>query len=334
MPVSLAELAVRFGCELRGDPARQVDHVAPLAAAGPSAISFLSNRRYLRYLGSTGAAAVVLSAADADACPTAALVADNPYVVYARIAALLHPPRGAATGIHQAAVVGREAVIADGVSIGALAYVADGARLDAGVAVGPGCVVDSGAVIGADTQLKARSCVAHDVVIGQRCVLHEGAIVGADGFGIARSEDGWVKVPQVGSVRIGDDVEVGANTTIDRGAIDDTVIGDDVRLDNLIQVGHNVVIGAHTAIAAGTAIAGSARIGENCLVAGHVGIVGHIQICDNVTINAKALVTRSIDEPGVYSGKFPAQEARQWGKTVGRIRQLVRGSRNGPGDAG
>ena len=334
MSVSLAELAVRYGCELRGDPGQRVDHVATLAEAGPSAVSFLSNRRYLRFLGSTGAAAVVLTVADADACPTAALIADNPYVVYARIAALLHPPRAAAPGVHPTAVVGRGAVLADGVSVGALAYVADGVRLGTGVVIGPGCVVESGAVIGADTHLRPRCCVAHQVVIGQRCVLHEGAIIGADGFGIARARDGWVKVPQLGSVRIGDDVEVGANTTIDRGAIDDTVIGDDVRLDNLIQVGHNVVIGAHTAIAAGTAIAGSSRIGQNCLIAGHVGIVGHIEICDNVTINAKALVTRSIAEPGVYSGKFPAQEVRQWRRNVARFRQSTRRSRNGEGDTG
>ncbi len=328
MSVSLAELAVRYGCELRGNPDQQVDHVATLAGAGPSAVSFLSNRRYLRYLGSTAAAAVVLKAADADACPTAALITAYPYVTYARIAAQLHPPRAAAAGVHPSAVVGSRAVLADGVSIGPLAYVADDARLGAGVVVGPGCVVESGAVIGADTHLRSRSCVAEQVVIGQRCILHQGAIVGADGFGIARAPDGWVKVPQLGSVHIGDDVEVGANTTIDRGAIDATVIGDDVRLDNLIQVGHNVVIGAHTAIAAGVAIAGSSRIGENCLIAGHVGIVGHIEICDNVTINAKALVTRSIAEPGTYSGKFPAQKARQWGRNVARFRQSARRPRN------
>ena len=334
MSVSLAELAVRFGCQLRGDPEIRVDHVATLRAAGPAAVSFLSNRQYRPVLACTRAGAVLLGADDADACPTAALVCDNPYATYARVATLLHPVAAAEPGVHPSAVVDPGAELADSVSVGPLAFVGNGARLGERVVVGPGCVVEAGASIGADTCLKSRALVGAKVLLGRRCVLHQGAVVGADGFGIARAEDGWIKVPQLGSVRIGDDVEVGANSTVDRGAIEDTVIGDDVRLDNLIQVGHNVLIGAHTAIAAGTAIAGSTRIGENCLIAGHVGIVGHIEIVDGVTITAKALVTRSIRTPGVYSGKLPAQEAGQWRRSVGRFRQLGRRGGKRPGNSG
>ncbi len=333
MSASLAELAVRFGCYLQGDPDKCVDRVATLQRAGPDAVSFLSNRRYLPYLRSTRAAAVILDAAHADACPGSALVSDNPYATYARIAAHLHPVAAVAPGVHPSAVIEPGAELSPSVSIGPLVHVGTGAVLGERVVIGSGCSIGRGATIGADTQLKPRVCIGDGAIIGKRVIVHEGAVVGGDGFGIARDVDGWVKVPQVGGVRLGDDVEVGANTTIDRGAIEDTVIGDDVRLDNLIQIAHNVEIGAHTAIAAGTAVAGSSRIGENCLIAGHVGIVGHIEITDGVTINAKALVTRSIKVPGVYSGKLPAQEARQWRRNAGRFRRLGRRVRSGRGDA-
>jgi UDP-3-O-[3-hydroxymyristoyl] glucosamine N-acyltransferase len=322
MSATLAELALRFGCELRGDPELRVDRVAPLGNAGPGSISFLSNRVYRRCLASTAAAAVILGPEDAADAPVAVLVCEQPYAVYARIAALLHPEPAVPPGIHPTAVIDPQACLEEGVSVGAKAVVGAGVRLAERASIGPGSVLEDGVTVGADSRLLANVTLCAGVTLGSRCLIHPGAVIGARGFGIAWDHDRWVKVPQLGTVRIGDDVEVGANTAIDRGAIEDTVIGDDVHLDNLIQIGHNVRIGAHTAIAAGTAVAGSVTIGAHCLIAGHVGLVGHIEVCDGAVIQAKALVTRSIREPGEYGGCLPAEPAARWRRNAARFRRL------------
>jgi UDP-3-O-[3-hydroxymyristoyl] glucosamine N-acyltransferase len=319
---SLGELAVRFGLTLRGDPSLNVRSVATLSRATSGALSFLANTRYRRQLESTRATAVILSAEDEAHCPVAALIDANPYLAYARIATLMHPEMVAEPGIHASAVVARGAQIASSASIGPLAVIEEGAQIGERVLVGPGCIVQKGASVGADSTLRSRVNLYPGVTLGQRCILHAGAVVGADGFGFAPNEGTWVKVPQVGSVRIGDDVEIGANTTIDRGAIDDTVVENGVKLDNQIQVGHNVIIGAHTAIAACTGISGSTVIGRRCMIGGMVGFAGHLTIADDVVVTGCSLVSASIKKPGSYSSGMPTVETRLWRRMVAHLRRL------------
>ncbi len=233
---SLADLAVRFGLELRGEPGLRVSRVATLSHAGAGMLSFLANPRYRKQMESTRATAVLVGPEHAASCPVAALIDPNPYLAYARIAELLHPQVPAAAGIHPTAVVSARARIAASASVGPLAVIEDDVDIGERAVVGPGCVVQQGAHIGADSRLVSRVNLYAGVRVGQRCILHAGAVVGADGFGFAPDAGTWVKVPQVGSVKIGDDVEIGANTTIDRGAIDDTVVEHGVKLDNQIQV--------------------------------------------------------------------------------------------------
>lgn len=322
MAVSLGELATRYGCELRGDPELVVERVATLVNAGPGSLTFLSNPAYRPQLEQTLATAVILTVEHADACPAAALIADDPYLAYARIAAELHPPNDAAEGIHPSAAVAESAVIGAGCRISANAVVGERCELGAGVSVAAGCVVEADCRIGAGTRLLANATIMHGSRIGERCVIHPGAVIGADGFGNAQSPEGWVKVPQVGAVTIGNDVEIGANTTIDRGAIDDTVIENGVRLDNQIQIGHNVRIGEHTAMAAQVGIAGSSTIGKRCMLAGQSGMVGHISICDDVVIGGATMVSKNITKPGFYTASFPAEPDRDWKRRVARIRRL------------
>ena len=323
MSITLGEIAARYGCELHGDPDGCVSHVATLSGAGNDAISFLANKAYRPQLESTRAAAVILSVEDVDVCPTAALVAQNPYAVYARVAAELHPPSPLLPGIDPLASVSPGSTVAETCQVAAGAVIEEGATLGDRVSIGPNCVVGRNATIGDDTCLTANVTVYHDVNIGARCLLHSGTVVGADGFGIAQDEAGWTKVPQVGSVEIGDDVEIGANTTIDRGAIENTVIHSGVKLDNQIQVAHNVTIGAHTAIAALVGISGSTSIGAGCMIGGASMIAGHISICDHVMLAAGTGVAGSIDKPGVYGG-FPANadEIGRWRKNAVRYGQL------------
>jgi UDP-3-O-[3-hydroxymyristoyl] glucosamine N-acyltransferase len=319
---SLGELAVRFGLTLRGEPSLTVRSVATLSQANSGALSFLANSRYRRLLESTRATAVILSAEDAAHCPVAALIDSNPYLAYARIAALLHPDMPAEPGIHPSAVVACSARVASSASIGPLAVIEEGAQIGERVLIGPGCIVQKGASVGADSTLRSRVNLYPGVTLGQRCILHAGAVVGADGFGFAANAGVWVKVPQVGSVRIGDDVEIGANTTIDRGAIDDTVVENGVKLDNQIQVGHNVIIGAHTAIAACTGISGSTVIGQRCMIGGMVGFAGHLTIADDVVVTGCSLVSASIKKPGSYSSGMPTVETRLWRRMVAHLRRL------------
>jgi UDP-3-O-[3-hydroxymyristoyl] glucosamine N-acyltransferase len=285
-------------------------------------LSFLANSRYRRQLESTRATAVILSAEDEAHCPVAALIDPNPYLAYARIASLMHPEMIPEPGIHPSAVVADGAQIASSASIGPLAVIEVGARIGERVLVGPGCIVQKGASVGADSALRSRVNLYPGVTLGKRCILHAGAVVGADGFGFAPNEGTWAKVPQVGSVRIGDDVEIGANTTIDRGAIDDTVVENGVKLDNQIQVGHNVIIGAHTAIAACTGISGSTVIGQRCMIGGMVGFAGHLTIADDVVVTGCSLVSASIKKPGSYSSGMPTVETRLWRRMVAHLRRL------------
>jgi UDP-3-O-[3-hydroxymyristoyl] glucosamine N-acyltransferase len=322
MAYALGELAVRFGLSLRGDPDVRVERVGTLAGAGPGAITFLANRSYAAQLDQARASAVILAREYAERCPTAALIAADPYAAYARVAALLHPAPRRTPGIDARAVVDEEATIAETASVGACAVVARRATVGEGAYIGPGCVIGEGASVGAHSELVANVTVGREVRIGARAVIHPGAVIGADGFGFAREPEGWLKVPQVGSVRIGDDVEIGACTTIDRGAIDDTIIEDGVKLDNNIQVAHNVQIGAHTIIAACVGISGSTVIGKRCMIAGAVGFVGHLRIADDVVITGQTMVNRSINEAGTYSSALPMDEARRWRRNAARFRQL------------
>ncbi len=322
MGTTLGELAVRFGLELAGDPALEVTGVATLGSAGPGTVSFLANPRYRRHLAGTRAAAVVLDAASAADCPVPVLVSSNPYAAFARIAQFLHPQPPVNPGIHASAVVHPDADVARDAEVGPQAVLEAGAKVGSRAEVGPGCVVMRGARIGPDSRLVARVTLYPGVVIGSRCTVHAGAVIGADGFGFAPDRDGYVKVPQIGGVRVGDDVDIGANTTIDRGAIEDTVVEDGVKLDNLVQVGHNVRIGAQTVVAGCVGISGSTVIGKRCMIGGAVGLVGHLELGDDVMVSGFSLVTRSLKEPGVYSSGMPAVPAAEWRKTVARLRRL------------
>ncbi|HVQ32718.1 MAG TPA: UDP-3-O-(3-hydroxymyristoyl)glucosamine N-acyltransferase, partial [Lysobacter sp.] len=309
-------------CELRGDPQARVDSVGSLSHAGARAVTFLANPKYVEQLKDTRAGAVILDAKAAAHSPVAALVAANPHATYARIATLLHPDPPLNPGVHPQASVESGVRIDPSAEIAAQAYVGEGARIGARCFIGPGCVVERGAIVGDDTRLVARVVIGHHVTLGERCIVQPGAVIGGDGFGFAPEKGAWVKVPQIGGVLVGDDVEIGANTTIDRGALEDTVLEEDVRLDNQIQIGHNAAIGAHTAMAGCAAVAGSARIGRYCLVGGGAGILGHLEVCDRAVITAMSLVTHSIREPGEYSSGTPIMDNRSWRKNAARFRQL------------
>jgi len=322
LAMQLGDLARQLGVELRGDAGITVSAVGTLQNAGPDALSFLSNPSYQRFLKTTRAAAVVLSAEQADACPVAALIAENPYLIYARAASLLFPQPVLEPGIHPSAVVADSASVAVDAHVGPCAVIGERVQIAAGVYVGPGCVIESDCQIGDQTRLMARVTLCRDTIIGRRCLIHPGAVLGSDGFGLANDNGRWVKVPQLGRVRVGDDVEIGANTTIDRGALEDTLLHNGVKLDNLIQIAHNVEVGEHTAMAGCSAIAGSTKIGSHCTVGGQAGLVGHLTIGDNVHFSAASMVTRSFENPGYYSGGFPTMENKEWRKAVARIRRL------------
>jgi len=319
---TVAELAERFGLSFSGDGARVIDGVGTLAGAGPSQLSFLSNSKYTTQLAAARAGVIVLREENLADCPTAALVARDPYVAYARIAALFERMPAAPAGIHPSAVVAAGARVSASASIGPGCVIADGAVIDDGAVLGPHCIIGENCTVGAQSRLVARVTLVTRVTLGQRVLVHPGAVIGSDGFGLAFDKDHWVKLPQLGGVRIGDDCEIGANTTIDRGALDDTVLEEDVRLDNQIQIAHNVHVGAHTAMAGCAAVAGSAKIGRYCMIGGNAGVLGHLELADRVTITAKSLVTHSIREPGEYSSGVPLQDNRQWRKNAARFKHL------------
>ncbi|MGK7294530.1 MAG: UDP-3-O-(3-hydroxymyristoyl)glucosamine N-acyltransferase [Candidatus Wenzhouxiangella sp. M2_3B_020] len=323
-PVSLDRIARWLGGEIVGDRDTRIDGVSPLGEAGPGRISFLANPAYRGRLASTDASAVILSPAAVDDCPVAALVVEDPYVAWARLLERWFPPADPVPGIHASAVVADDAEIDAGAQVGPNAVVGARARIGSGAVVGPGCIVGEDVELGDGARLVGRVHVAGGARLGKRVLVHPGAVIGADGFGLAMVDGAWRKVPQIGSVRIGDDCEIGANTTIDRGALGDTVLGRDVRLDNQVQVAHNVHIGDHTAIAGCTGIAGSTRIGRYCMIAGASGIGGHLEICDRVVITAMSTVVDSILEPGSYGSGIPARPMRTWQRTLVRLAQLDR----------
>jgi len=319
---TLGSLAERFDCEFRGDPDTVVDHVDSLSGAGSRALSFLSSAAFKPQLASTTAGIVIVRPVDADDSPVPVLIAKDPYAAYARAAALLHPEPPVVAGIHPAAVVETGADVDPSAEVAAGAFVAAGSRVGARCIVGPGAYVGPDCRLGDDVRLHANTTLVRATTIGDRSIIHAGAVVGADGFGNAMTPAGWVKVPQVGGVDIGADVEIGANTTIDCGAIGDTVIADGVRIDNLCMIAHNVKVGPHTAMAAQCGIAGSATIGARCMFAGQSGSVGHVTICDDVVVTGKTMVSKNITEPGVYSAGWTAEPTRTWARLVARVRRL------------
>ncbi|MEW8628937.1 MAG: UDP-3-O-(3-hydroxymyristoyl)glucosamine N-acyltransferase [Candidatus Thiodiazotropha sp.] len=318
----LGDLAEAVGAKLLGDPETSITGVGTLQAAKPGELSFLSNSAYRRYLPATRASAVILHDRDATDCPVAALISDNPYLAYARAADKLFPRRSFTPGVDPTAVVSKTASIDDSAWIGPCTVIGEGVRIESGVYLGPGCVVEEDCSIGADSRLVANVTLCRDTLLGRRCLIHPGAVLGADGFGLANEDGRWIKVPQLGRVRVGDDVEIGANTTIDRGTLEDTVLHDGVKLDNLIQIAHNVEIGRHTAMAGCSAVAGSTKIGDHCTIGGQTGLVGHLTIGDNVHFSAATLVTRSFAKAGYYSGNLPAMENAAWRRMVARLRKL------------
>jgi UDP-3-O-[3-hydroxymyristoyl] glucosamine N-acyltransferase len=320
---SLSDLSARFELELRGDGTHMIDGVGTLVSAGPSSITFLANPTYRQDLAATQAGAVILNDSDAQACPTNCLVAADPYLAYARLASLFDPRPAAAPGVHESAVISPTARLGDHVSIAPNAVVGDACEIGDACTIGPGVVLYDECRLGAGCHLHANVTVGYGVRMGQRVIIHPGAVIGADGFGIAFATDHWEKVPQLGSVVIGDDCEIGCNSTIDRGAIGDTVLEEDVRIDNLCQIGHNVHIGAHTAMAGLSGSAGSTKIGRYCLFAGGTGVSGHLEIADKTSLAATSKAFRSIREPGTtWSAQLPAQPIREWQRNLARLRKL------------
>lgn len=322
MPISLGELATQFSCELIGDPDVMISSVASLRGATPGSLTFLASPAFFPELPTTAAAAVVLRAEHAAECPVNALLSDNPYAMYARMAAAICPPPQYAAGQHASAVVADSASIDPSVHIGANAVVGERSKIAANTVIGAGSVIGPDCSIGEDCRLAANVTLVSDVRVGDRCIIDSGAVIGSDGFGHAPTSEGWVKVPQLGGVVIGNDVEVGACTTIDCGAIGDTVIEDGCRFDNHVLIAHNVRIGAHTALAGMTGIAGSTTIGKRCMFAGKSSAVGHITICDDVIVSGMSYISKDVTEPGTYVASFPAQKAGVWGKQLARFRRL------------
>ncbi len=310
MSLRLGELARELGGELHGDASVRIERLAPLETAGPADLSFLSNPRYHTQLAASRAACVIVAPAMAPAAGErgAFIVADDPYVFFARATQLWKQSTSSAAtpGIHASAVVDADAFVDPSAVIGAL------------------CVVEAGARIGAGTVLHARVTVGRNCQIGARCIVHSGAVIGADGFGFAPDKGTWVKIEQLGAVRIGNDVEIGANSCVDRGALDDTVISDGVKLDNLVQIGHNVQIGEHSALAGCVGIAGSAHIGARCTFGGGAIVLGHLRVADDVHVSAATVVTHALNKPGHYTGMFPIDENARWEKNAATLKQLHR----------
>ena len=322
MNLTAAEIADKIGqtCEGNGDV--EITKVATLANADDSSISFLSNPAYLKEVENCAAAVIIMREQDKHAANSAAvIISDNPYLSYAQTAQLLYPAPSPLAGVHASAVIDPNVNLHPGASIGANVVVEAGAEISEGVVIGAGSYIGKDVQIGVETRLAPKVSLLDGVVLGARNIIHSGAVLGADGFGFANDKGSWVKIPQVGRVILGDDVEIGACTTIDRGAIGDTVIGTGVKLDNHIQIGHNVTIGEHTAIAACVGVAGSAKIGAYCIIAGDVGIAGHLTIADGCTVTGKSMVTHSLKK-GIYSSGLSTQEAGEWRKNAVRLRRL------------
>lgn len=321
--LKLSALAELISANLQGDGNCEITGIAPLDRAQPGQITFLSNPKFRPYLANTRASAIIISPKEATECSTVnALIVADPYLSYAKIANLFKPIPLHKPGIHPTAIIGEHCEIDPSVMIGPNCVIGDYVVIGKNTVVNAGCIIGENTHIGMDCQLSAHVTIYFDVKIGNRALIYSGAVIGSDGFAMARDKDRWCKVPQLGGVAIGDDVEIGANTCIDRGALDDTVIEDDVKLDNLIQVAHNVRIGAHTVIAGCTGIAGSTHIGKNCLIGGGVSIAGHIEIVDNVTLLGTATVETSITKSGLYGSGLGLYPGWELGRNVIRFRQL------------
>jgi len=325
--LSLGEVADLIGAECHGDNLVTVGSVADIQTANEGQISFITNTSYIKYLETTTASAVIcsskqLSETAIKAANTNLLLMDNPYLGYARVAQLFDTTPGQEPGIHPTAIIAEDARLAKSVSIGAHAVIGNSCVIGENVIIGPGCHLGDKVTLGDDSRLWAGVNIYHGTKIGKRAVLQSGCVIGSDGFGFANNSGQWVKIPQLGSVIIGDDFEAGANTTIDRGALNNTLIGNGVKLDNLVHIAHNVEIGDGSAMAATTGIAGSTVIGKGCTFAGRSSVIGHLEICDNVHLTVSTLLTRSISEPGIYSSGDVAQNTKEWKRKTARIRNL------------
>lgn len=320
---TLQELAIALGATLRGDPQCRIVGLAPLERAKQGELSFLTSPQYRKYLSGTHASAVLLGQEEADLCSLPVLITDNPRLALAKVAALFDQEEEAEpTGIHSTAIIGEDCLIPKTVSIGAYCVIGNNVVFGEHVVVEAGTVIGSFCEIADNSHLKPRVTLYKKVKMGRNCLIHSGAVLGGDGFGFAQQEGRWVKMPHLAGVTLGDRVEIGANTTVDRGMLEDTFLADDVIIDNLVQIGHNVIIGERTAIAASSAIAGSARIGRDCLLGGGVRISGHLEIGDKVYITGTTGVNHSIMQPGTYSAGFPAKPNAQWRKNVARFQYL------------
>ena len=322
MPATLGELSQVSGARLEGASDCKIASVNTIKRAKKGEITFLSNRNYAKDLLSTKASAVILSEDDLEKCPSYALVSDTPYLAYAKIANYLYPSAPRSYGIADSAVIGSNCKIDDSSTISANVVIGDNVIIHSGVYIGPNCVLEDNVEINEGSSLVANVILCHKVIVGKKVILHSGVVLGSDGFGIAKSEEKWIKIPQIGSVIIDDDVEIGANSTIDRGAIEDTVIEKGVKIDNQVQIGHNVIVGENTAIAGCTGIAGSTIIGKRCMIGGASAISGHIRINDDVTITGMSGVSNSIKSSGIYSSGLPAVENKIWRRNIIRLKNI------------
>lgn len=320
--IRLADLAQQLDAQVHGDGSLVITGIASMHSAEPSQITFLSNSRYQEQLATCNAGAVVLTEADLPYCKSAALVVKNPYLTYARMAQIMDTTPQPAQDIAPSAVISPQATLGENVSIGANAVIESGVVLGDNAVIGAGCFIGKNTHIGAGSRLWANVSVYHEVVIGQNCLIQSGTVIGADGFGYANDRGNWIKIPQLGSVHIGDRVEIGACTTIDRGALDNTIIGNGVIIDNQCQIAHNVVIGDNTAVAGGVIMAGSLKVGRYCMIGGASVINGHMEICDKVTITGMGMVMRPITEPGLYSSGIPLQPNKVWRKTAALVMNI------------
>lgn len=319
---TLEQLAHEIEAQWEGDPHCQINHAQSLAHAGTGAVSFLASAQYLPYLPKTLASAVILTADYAPQCHTNKLISTHPELAFARVLKLLYPQPYPSPGIHSSAIIGNNCQIHPSVSIEANCVLEDGVSIAAHTWIGANSVIGTGCEIGSDCRIYSRVSLYHGVILGNRVIIHSGAVIGADGFGLTHDGRQWVKIPQVGGVEIHDDVEIGANTTVDRGALQNTVIGRGVKIDNLVQIAHNVKIGEHTAIAGCVGVAGSAEIGKNCMFGGGVSINGHIKIADGVILTGTTAVGQSISEPGVYSSGVGHQKNSAWKRNMLRFQKL------------
>lgn len=322
MVITLGQLAERIGAQLEGDPERRIHGVGSLLGAGPEQLTFLASNRYRGQLAATRAGAVILRRQDAADCPVDRLINDNPYLSYARAAASFVDQEPLRAGRDPSAVIDPSAEVSPDAQIGALVAIGAGTKVAHHSYIGPGCVIGRGVTIGTGCRLVARVTICDGSRLGDRVLAQPGAVIGSDGFGHAHDGAHWVRIPQLGAVTIGDDVEIGANTTIDRGAIEDTVVESGVKLDNLVQVGHNVHIGSDTAVAGCVGIAGSTRIGRHCRIGGGAGFKGHIEVADGVQVSFMTAVSKSLLAPGSYASTTLVEPQGRWRRNCVRFRKL------------